>query len=43
MRARCWIPRCCHQVIAGHDPRDSTSVDAEVPDVVAARQGRRVR
>ena len=25
-----------HQVIAGHDPRDSTSVDAEVPDVVAA-------
>jgi aspartyl-tRNA(Asn)/glutamyl-tRNA(Gln) amidotransferase subunit A len=25
-----------HQVIAGHDNRDSTSVDAEVPDVVAA-------
>ncbi|BBZ61496.1 Asp-tRNA(Asn)/Glu-tRNA(Gln) amidotransferase subunit GatA [Mycolicibacterium monacense] len=25
-----------HQVIAGHDPRDSTSVPAEVPDVVAA-------
>jgi aspartyl-tRNA(Asn)/glutamyl-tRNA(Gln) amidotransferase subunit A len=25
-----------HQVIAGHDPRDSTSVDAGVPDVVAA-------
>ena len=25
-----------HQVIAGHDPSDSTSVDAEVPDVVAA-------
>ncbi len=25
-----------HQVIAGHDPHDSTSVDAEVPDVVAA-------
>ncbi|WP_193043511.1 Asp-tRNA(Asn)/Glu-tRNA(Gln) amidotransferase subunit GatA [Mycolicibacterium baixiangningiae] len=25
-----------HQVIAGHDPRDSTSVEAEVPDVVAA-------
>lgn len=25
-----------HQVIAGHDPRDSTSVRAEVPDVVAA-------
>ena len=25
-----------HQVIAGHDPRDSTSVDAPVPDVVAA-------
>ena len=25
-----------HQVIAGHDPRDSTSLDAEVPDVVAA-------
>lgn len=29
-----------HQVIAGHDPRDSTSVEAEVPDVVAAaREG----
>jgi aspartyl-tRNA(Asn)/glutamyl-tRNA(Gln) amidotransferase subunit A len=25
-----------HQVIAGHDPKDSTSVRAEVPDVVAA-------
>ncbi|MCK0174999.1 Asp-tRNA(Asn)/Glu-tRNA(Gln) amidotransferase subunit GatA [Mycolicibacterium sp. F2034L] len=25
-----------HGVIAGHDPRDSTSVDAAVPDVVAA-------
>ena len=25
-----------HQVIAGHDPRDSTSLDVEVPDVVAA-------
>ncbi|MEU0494221.1 Asp-tRNA(Asn)/Glu-tRNA(Gln) amidotransferase subunit GatA [Mycobacterium sp. NPDC006124] len=25
-----------HQVIAGHDPRDSTSVAAAVPDVVAA-------
>lgn len=29
-----------HSVIAGHDPRDSTSVKAEVPDVVgAARAG----
>jgi aspartyl-tRNA(Asn)/glutamyl-tRNA(Gln) amidotransferase subunit A len=29
-----------HRVIAGHDPRDSTSVAAEVPDVVgAARAG----
>ena len=29
-----------HEVIAGHDPRDSTSVDVPVPDVVAAaRQG----
>ncbi|MEZ0049206.1 aspartyl-tRNA(Asn)/glutamyl-tRNA(Gln) amidotransferase subunit A [Mycobacterium sp. MAA66] len=29
-----------HQVIAGHDPCDSTSIDAPVPDVVgAARQG----
>ena len=29
-----------HQVIAGHDPRDSTSVKAAVPDVVgAARAG----
>ncbi len=25
-----------HSVIAGHDPRDSTSIDAPVPDVVAA-------
>ena len=25
-----------HQVIAGHDPRDSTSIDAPVPDMVAA-------
>ncbi|OBA79913.1 aspartyl/glutamyl-tRNA amidotransferase subunit A [Mycobacterium sp. 1164966.3] len=25
-----------HQVIAGHDPRDSTSIAAEVPDVVGA-------
>ena len=25
-----------HQVIAGHDPKDSTSVDADVPDVVGA-------
>ncbi|QZT64089.1 Asp-tRNA(Asn)/Glu-tRNA(Gln) amidotransferase subunit GatA [Mycolicibacterium austroafricanum] len=31
-----------HQVIAGHDPRDSTSVNAAVPDVVgAARAGAR--
>ncbi|BBZ27786.1 glutamyl-tRNA(Gln) amidotransferase subunit A [Mycolicibacterium madagascariense] len=31
-----------HQVIAGHDPRDSTSVEAAVPDVVAAaREGAR--
>jgi aspartyl-tRNA(Asn)/glutamyl-tRNA(Gln) amidotransferase subunit A len=27
-----------HAVIAGHDPRDSTSVRAEVPDVVGAAQ-----
>jgi aspartyl-tRNA(Asn)/glutamyl-tRNA(Gln) amidotransferase subunit A len=25
-----------HEVIAGHDPKDSTSVEVEVPDVVAA-------
>jgi aspartyl-tRNA(Asn)/glutamyl-tRNA(Gln) amidotransferase subunit A len=25
-----------HQVIAGHDPRDSTSIDVAVPDVVGA-------
>ncbi|MGH3675738.1 MAG: Asp-tRNA(Asn)/Glu-tRNA(Gln) amidotransferase subunit GatA [Mycobacterium sp.] len=25
-----------HEVIAGHDPKDSTSLDAEVPDIVAA-------
>ncbi|WP_412475233.1 Asp-tRNA(Asn)/Glu-tRNA(Gln) amidotransferase subunit GatA [Gordonia sp. LUNF6] len=29
-----------HEVIAGHDPRDSTSIDAAIPDVVgAARAG----
>ncbi|GAC83640.1 aspartyl/glutamyl-tRNA(Asn/Gln) amidotransferase subunit A [Gordonia paraffinivorans NBRC 108238] len=29
-----------HEIIAGHDPRDSTSIDAPVPDVVAAaREG----
>ncbi|NNG19009.1 Asp-tRNA(Asn)/Glu-tRNA(Gln) amidotransferase subunit GatA [Naumannella sp. ID2617S] len=29
-----------HQVIGGHDPRDATSIDAPVPDVVsAARSG----
>src|SRR5690606_468558 len=29
-----------HRVIAGHDPRDSTSIDRPVPDVVgAARRG----
>ncbi len=29
-----------HETIAGHDPRDSTSIDAPVPDVVgAARSG----
>ncbi len=29
-----------HEVIGGHDPRDSTSVDAPMPDLVtAARQG----
>ncbi|GLB62467.1 glutamyl-tRNA(Gln) amidotransferase subunit A [Dietzia sp. NCCP-2495] len=25
-----------HQVIAGHDPRDSTSLDVQIPDIVAA-------
>jgi aspartyl-tRNA(Asn)/glutamyl-tRNA(Gln) amidotransferase subunit A len=31
-----------HEVIAGHDPMDSTSIDAEVPPVVAAaREGLR--
>ncbi|MBB1033812.1 Asp-tRNA(Asn)/Glu-tRNA(Gln) amidotransferase subunit GatA [Dietzia sp. CQ4] len=31
-----------HQVIAGHDPRDSTSLDVAIPDVVrAAREGAR--
>ncbi|EYT63311.1 glutamyl-tRNA amidotransferase [Dietzia sp. UCD-THP] len=31
-----------HQVIAGHDPRDSTSVDVAIPDMVrAAREGAR--
>ncbi len=30
-----------HQVIAGWDPRDSTSINAPVPDVVAAARARR--
>ncbi|HTL24872.1 MAG TPA: amidase family protein, partial [Mycobacteriales bacterium] len=29
-----------HEVIAGHDPRDSTSIDAPVPPVVEAAQAR---
>ena len=29
-----------HEVIAGHDPRDATSIDAPVPPVVAAARGR---
>jgi aspartyl-tRNA(Asn)/glutamyl-tRNA(Gln) amidotransferase subunit A len=32
-----------HTVIAGHDPMDSTSVDAPVPDVVAAARAGDVR
>ena len=32
-----------HQVIAGHDPRDSTSINADVPDVVSAAQRADVR
>lgn len=32
-----------HQVIAGHDPRDSTSIDAPVPDVVAAAKNGDIR
>ncbi len=32
-----------HEVIAGHDPRDSTSVDAPVPPVVAAAERADVR
>ncbi len=32
-----------HQAIAGHDPLDSTSIDAPVPDVVAAARTRDVR
>ncbi len=32
-----------HAVIAGHDPRDSTSIDAPVPDVVAAAKNADVR
>ena len=31
-----------HEVIAGHDPRDSTSIDAPVPDVVGAARARDV-
>ena len=32
-----------HSIIAGHDPRDSTSIDAPVPDVVAAAAAGDVR
>ncbi|BAJ30890.1 Asp-tRNA(Asn)/Glu-tRNA(Gln) amidotransferase subunit GatA [Kitasatospora setae] len=32
-----------HEAIAGHDPLDSTSIDAPVPDVVAAARMRDVR
>jgi aspartyl-tRNA(Asn)/glutamyl-tRNA(Gln) amidotransferase subunit A len=32
-----------HAAIAGHDPRDSTSIDSPVPDVVAAAQRADVR
>jgi aspartyl-tRNA(Asn)/glutamyl-tRNA(Gln) amidotransferase subunit A len=32
-----------HAAIGGHDPRDSTSIDAPVPDVVAAAQRADVR
>ncbi len=32
-----------HAAIAGHDPRDSTSIDAPVPDVVAAARRADVR
>ncbi|MCW2671531.1 MAG: glutamyl-tRNA(Gln) amidotransferase, subunit [Frankiales bacterium] len=32
-----------HEVIAGHDPRDSTSIDAPVPPVVAAARSRDVK
>jgi len=28
-----------HEVMAGHDPRDSTSIDAPIPPVVAAARG----
>jgi aspartyl-tRNA(Asn)/glutamyl-tRNA(Gln) amidotransferase subunit A len=31
-----------HAVIAGHDPRDSTSIDAAVPDVVSAARSAEV-
>ena len=34
--APCSTPPCCTRSIAGHDPLDSTSIDAPVPDVVAA-------
>lgn len=32
-----------HTVIAGHDPRDSTSVEVPIPDVVGRGAGRSVR
>jgi aspartyl-tRNA(Asn)/glutamyl-tRNA(Gln) amidotransferase subunit A len=32
-----------HQAIAGHDPRDSTSINASVPDVVSAARNADIR
>ena len=35
-RARCATPRSCSRSMAGHDPKDTTSVDRPVPDYEAA-------
>jgi aspartyl-tRNA(Asn)/glutamyl-tRNA(Gln) amidotransferase subunit A len=38
-----WVAARLHAAIAGHDPLDSTSIDAPVPDVVGAARAADIR